>query len=518
MRVTISVVAGATSTDVVVDAGAGTPAVELEVALRRLARVPLGPLRLEHPLGAVADGAPAASWRDRGTVGELGLLEGHRVLLGDAAEADASAAPVLSGPAQTDRHPVELHVVSGPDAGVVVPLPMGVHELGRSGPVSWHDHSLSRRHCRVAVTPVSVAVTDLGSSNGTTVDDVVCPPHGSLPWSPGQVLGVGDSLVELRPAVPAAPGSCRPTGAGGLVWSRPPRRPGPWWQGPAALRPPDPALVARTASTPGPRLWERRRDEPDHLLLRLGTGRGGDVAALALREVAADGVLALVGPDAAVDAALRWWLLQLGVLHAPDDLALAFLSTRAGPDWAWLPRLPHLRVDGGRFRLGAPGPDRSPWSTDPLATLLDDGPAGERSGVLVLHGYADPLEHPFDDLQDLVGRARERGVPVVVTGRDALRLPTARGALVEVGARQTSYARLTTRRAPARELRLEGVGATWSQRLARCLAPLVLHATPQEPGPATAVRLHPLRWADLAAGRGLPPAAPPDSPPPRGRV
>ncbi|ANH36812.1 FHA domain protein [Nocardioides dokdonensis FR1436] len=502
MRLRLSLVVGGTSIDVLLEAAPTTPAVELEAALRRLARVPLGPLLLDHPLRPVA-GAPVDTWEPVATIADLGLLEGSRVVLGEHGVAPAvPPAPIMQP--QPDREPLELHVVSGPDSGVVLVLPMGVHELGRSGARSWHDHSLSRRHCRVVVTPVSVAVTDLGSSNGTRLDGEPCPPHKSRSWSPGQVLAIGDSLVELRPA--AATAVVRPVD-GRVTWRRPdpaPRdaepRPGRWPRRPARrLRGAvpgtahDPALVGVTAGTLGRHLWARR-DDPDALALRLGTtGATGQPVVQPLTGTGRPGVLGLAGPEQPVDAALRWWMLQLCVRHAPDDLEVAVLGPRAGPDWSWLRWLPHLR--------DAPG----------LLTA-----AGERPHrVLVLHGYAD-LTSP-DDPADLVRRAAAAGVVVLATGEDVRSLPVACGAVVRVDEGQPSYASVTrTDGQGGSRVRLEGVGASWSDQVARSLAPLV----PAGPGPTTdptagppagppdgALRVQPLRWTGL-----------PDSPPSSSRV
>lgn len=498
MRLTLSIVVGGTSTDVLVEAAPTTPAVELEAALRRLARVPLGPLLVDHPLRPVA-GAPVDTWEHEGTIAELGLLEGSRVVLGERGIAPAALPAPVTQP-QPDREPLELHVVSGPDSGVVLALPMGVHELGRSGAMSWHDHSLSRRHCRVAVTPVSIAVTDLGSSNGTRLDGEPCPPQQSRSWSPGQVLAIGDSLVELRPVSAAA--GVRPVD-GRVTWRRPgpapreaePRPASRWARRPARrLRGPasgtgtahDPALVGVTARTAGRHLWERRRDDPDAPTLRLGTtGKTGQPVVQPLRGTSRPGVVGLAGPEQPVDAALRWWLLQLCVLHAPVDLEVAVLSSRAGPDWSWLRWLPHLRDASGLLAATGEGPHR----------------------VLVLHGYAD-LGGP-DDPADLVGRAVAAGVVVLATGPVMRSLPAACSAVVRVDGGQPSYASVTrTDGHGSPRVRLEGVGTGWSERVARSLAPLV----PADPGPTTGppagpLRVQPLQWAGL-----------PDSPPSSGHV
>ncbi|NYD56199.1 hypothetical protein BKA08_000437 [Nocardioides marinisabuli] len=470
MQVTISVVSGAGSTDVLVEAAEDTPAVEVEAALRRLARTPGGAVRVEHPL--LGAGAERRSWDEAGTLRDVGLVQGARVVLGDRPDPDREHEP--------EHEPgLELRVVSGPDAGSVHRLAPGDRELGRSGPVAWQDHSLSRRHCRLRLDEggAAVSVTDLGSSNGTRLDGEPCPPHEPRPWRPGQVLAVGDSLVELHPAPAhdAAPVAA-PTSAGDghLVWGRPPPRPASY----APQPPPDPAQVGACATPAGrgwPRRWERRRDDPDHLLLRLGTvGHRGAPVTLPLGGLAAGDTVGLVGPDATVDAALRWWLLQLAALHAPDDLSLDVVGHRVDRSWSWLRWLPH--------RAGPPGP---------------------RPHLTVHHGATAPGPAP--------GPAPAG--PLVVTGAGLDDLPERCAAVVEVGAHQPSYARLSRPGAPVVELRLDGVAAGWADRVARSLAPLVLPGAPPappEPGTAGApgLRVRPLPWtvpepaADWPSSRG----------------
>jgi DNA segregation ATPase FtsK/SpoIIIE, S-DNA-T family len=68
---------------------------------------------------------------------------------------------------------LELHVVGGPDAGRSLPLGQGRHVIGRSStvPIRLHDPDVSRRHAAVHVGAGAVTVADLGSSNGSRLDD-----------------------------------------------------------------------------------------------------------------------------------------------------------------------------------------------------------------------------------------------------------------------------------------------------------------------------------------------------------
>ncbi|HEY4605433.1 MAG TPA: FHA domain-containing protein, partial [Blastococcus sp.] len=102
---------------------------------------------------------------------------------------------------------LELHVVGGPDAGRSLPLGQGRHVIGRSStvPIRLHDPDVSRRHAAVHVGAGAVTVADLGSSNGSRLDDAEL---AELPqeWSTGAVLRMGASAVVLTgPAAPAVP-------------------------------------------------------------------------------------------------------------------------------------------------------------------------------------------------------------------------------------------------------------------------------------------------------------------------
>jgi DNA segregation ATPase FtsK/SpoIIIE, S-DNA-T family len=108
----------------------------------------------------------------------------------------------------------------------------------------------------------------------------------------------------------------------------------------------DPAYAALTAIGPGRRLWERRRGDADHLVLRVGTLNQPSMIEIedASREdaqrvfrwnlpdvplavdVAARGVLGLVGEAAATRAMAGWMVVQAAVLHSPRELQICLLT------------------------------------------------------------------------------------------------------------------------------------------------------------------------------------------------
>jgi hypothetical protein len=68
---------------------------------------------------------------------------------------------------------LSIHVVGGPDSGLVWSLPRGRLILGREPncDLRLRDPDVSRRHAAVEVSGGAITVTDLGSTNGCTIDE-----------------------------------------------------------------------------------------------------------------------------------------------------------------------------------------------------------------------------------------------------------------------------------------------------------------------------------------------------------
>ncbi|MGV9454703.1 FtsK/SpoIIIE domain-containing protein [Streptomyces sp. NPDC003635] len=132
---------------------------------------------------------------------------------------------------------------------------------------------------------------------------------------------------------------------------------------------PDPATVLSLGTGPRTRLWERRRTDRDHLLLRVGTGQlPSEVVlddpeqddhkrevtwkiedapvALNLRGL---GVIGMAGPGDSARAMGRWAVAQTAALHSPMDVQFYVLSEQTAQDsWDWVRWLPHARPSGGQ--------------------------------------------------------------------------------------------------------------------------------------------------------------------------
>ncbi|MGW1800434.1 FtsK/SpoIIIE domain-containing protein [Streptomyces sp. NPDC001984] len=132
---------------------------------------------------------------------------------------------------------------------------------------------------------------------------------------------------------------------------------------------PDPAAVLSLGTGPRTRLWERRRTDRDHLLVRVGTGQlPSEVVlddpeqddhrrqvtwriedapvALSLRSL---GVIGMAGPGDSARALGRWAVAQTAALHSPMDVQFYVLSENSAQDgWDWVRWLPHARPLGGQ--------------------------------------------------------------------------------------------------------------------------------------------------------------------------
>ncbi|MEW2296004.1 FHA domain-containing protein [Streptomyces sp. NPDC006743] len=144
----------------------------------------------------------------RCTLGEPPLLDGAVLSLGAPAQPEAHP--------ELDEAPAQLHVIAGPDAGGVHLLHGGQITVGRSADadVPLDDPDVSRVHCAVTVAPDGrVSVADLGSTNGTALDDR--PVDRPVGLAPGALLRIGESVLRLTPSAgPAARRETAPDGEG----------------------------------------------------------------------------------------------------------------------------------------------------------------------------------------------------------------------------------------------------------------------------------------------------------------
>ena len=99
-----------------------------------------------------------------------------------------------------------LEIVEGPDAGRRVPVE-SVVDIGREPNLPLNldqDTQASRRHARVTAQGGQATVEDLGSTNGTYVNEQ--PIHSPRALTPGDRIRVGLTVLELRSAAERASG------------------------------------------------------------------------------------------------------------------------------------------------------------------------------------------------------------------------------------------------------------------------------------------------------------------------
>ena len=104
----------------------------------------------------------------------------------------------------------ELEIVTGPLAGRRLPL-RGEVTVGRAGTdLELNDAEVSRAHAVLRAQPDgTVEVEDLGSTNGTYIDDV--PVTGPALLGPGQQLRIGSTVLRLGGAAVTAAHAAPPT-------------------------------------------------------------------------------------------------------------------------------------------------------------------------------------------------------------------------------------------------------------------------------------------------------------------
>jgi len=106
---------------------------------------------------------------------------------------------------------MELFVVQGPDLGRSFPLgPQSVLGRDPTAAINLTDEEVSRRHAIIILGEGRCTIEDLGSSNGTYLDDE--PVEGEAEVQAGARIGVGQTVLELRePTGVEDPENLRPT-------------------------------------------------------------------------------------------------------------------------------------------------------------------------------------------------------------------------------------------------------------------------------------------------------------------
>ncbi|WP_406450689.1 FHA domain-containing protein [Streptomyces sp. NBC_00876] len=154
-------------------------------------------------------------------------LDAQRCALGEPPLVDGAVLSLqVPGDDETadDSVPAQLHVIAGPDAGGVHLLHGGRIRIGRSAEadVPLDDPDVSRLHCAVTVSDDGrVAVADLGSTNGTSLDGAEVRDR-PVRLKPGALLRLGESTLRLTSGARTPTLGTAPDGEGHLRVSKPP--------------------------------------------------------------------------------------------------------------------------------------------------------------------------------------------------------------------------------------------------------------------------------------------------------
>lgn len=195
--------------DVLVTAPAGTA---LAAVASGLAQAVSGPEGSQGGGAVVLFAGRERLDSQRIALGEPPLVDGAVLSLQLPGEDEATDAAV----------PAQLHVVAGPDAGGVHLLHGGQIRIGRSAEadVPLDDPDVSRLHCAVTVSEDGrVAVADLGSTNGTSLDGTEVRDR-PVRFPPGALLRLGESTLRLTAGVRPVTLPTAPDGEGHLRVSR----------------------------------------------------------------------------------------------------------------------------------------------------------------------------------------------------------------------------------------------------------------------------------------------------------
>jgi DNA segregation ATPase FtsK/SpoIIIE, S-DNA-T family len=265
---------------------------------------------------------------------------------------------------------------------------------------------------------------------------------------------------------------------------------------------PDPAELLIIATGPRARLWERRRTDPDHLLVRVGiadlpteiaveegdgTQRHRDLRAAqdvpAAFSLSHTGVVGIAGRDGWARRMARWLAGQLAVLQSPRDVQLYILTDPAGESlWEWAAWLPHTRPLLGQQALALVGADAETLSRR-VAELIELIKARQKARLNA--GVGAVLADP-DVIVVMDGARRLRALPGVVTilqegpsvgvysvcvDADEHTLPEECTTVVVGGAGRSATLR-QQRAAQIDGILVDEVADSWYEAIGRHLAPL----------------------------------------------
>lgn len=278
---------------------------------------------------------------------------------------------------------------------------------------------------------------------------------------------------------------------------------------------PDPATVAAIATSPTQQLWERRRPDADYLVARVGlrdspanieikrSVRSPDVDPPIARTVPVTvsilsaGVVGVAGArDLTLSAGatsarelalnvVRSIVVQLAVLHSPNDLSMVLLSETTTEGWDWIKWLPHTVPTGttGVTRLVGMTADQRRQRIDELVSIVEYRQAApgrpygsdNRSWPTILLLVDDVTRlRPEQGVAFLLQQGPAVGVVALCLATDSAGLPAEAAASIEVqiGSDGVATLALATGTGVLDGVLPDGIDETLASEVGRALAPL----------------------------------------------
>jgi pSer/pThr/pTyr-binding forkhead associated (FHA) protein len=121
----------------------------------------------------------------------------------------------VHSPARLSARTLVLHQLRPQPSAQTWEVTDTIADVGRSGAVALSDQSVSRRHARIAPSDAGFVVQDLGSTNGTFINNrQISMPS---PIADGDELGFGDVVLVAEVQEPSRPPGPRAPQAGATI-------------------------------------------------------------------------------------------------------------------------------------------------------------------------------------------------------------------------------------------------------------------------------------------------------------
>jgi S-DNA-T family DNA segregation ATPase FtsK/SpoIIIE len=373
---------------------------------------------------------------------------------------------------------VNLLQLTGPGAGIILPLPPGHYRIGPSVHTSGAELDFDTVEAAEFELDVHVsgATVSPGSSTSTITLDGA-PLTDARSWTGGS-LAVAGRVFVVEPAQAQPQQEPHPTTDGTIVHNRPPREP----VGTRRFLV-DSVLDARDHRHG---LWHQRA-ATGPMLISVGladTDEQADSSGSATLDLSHDGIIAVTGHSQDGEAVLRSFLIDAVARYGPADLAIAVVTRRERLEmWDWAKWLPHLRHDDLPDLLS------NELEVASWATRVSRTP-GKR--VLLAVTDTESWNHAGAPLRDVLIN-RPDHVTVIALCRDRISAPVSASTLIELDAETPGRAGLVRlSRAAKTELRVGLVDLDVAADIARHLAPLTDPGLPIDSPAVVAPSMPPL--------------------------